>query len=192
TTAKVKEMTLDDIRKALGMTADDDKKTAFTLEVRTAATTKKPATGSRFIEIPGQTDAPTVTLTAAADGYKVGTITKAATDTTAKPAYEFLVTTIADRDSGLIDFTTVKWSAVKDNALLKPTTKSSYKLTDGQKKDIKMQDPNAVILLRRKGIAGGAKSATVLPSLYTSVTIPALAPAVSPSPSPTGEPSPTP
>ncbi len=192
TTAKVKEMTLDDIRKALGMTSADDKKTAFTLEVRTAATTKKPATSSKFIEIPGQTDAPTTTLTAATDGYKVGTITKAESDTTAKLAYEFMVTTIADRDSGLIDFTTVKWSAVKDNTLLKPTSKSSYKLTDGQKKEIKMQDPNAVLLIRRKGIAGGAKAAAVLPSLYTSVTIPALAATVTPTATPTAEPSTSP
>lgn len=143
---------------------------SLTLEIRTAATTKRPASRITEIEIPMQGSAPTlsgVTKKATSSGfnYAVGTI--AATDTLLQnPAYEYAIVYKADYVSGTVDMSSLKWATANSGKTeIKDSTQSTYYLIDGTRKNgLRADSGDALLLIRRKGKTASKQNPLVLAS----------------------------
>ncbi|MBO4506950.1 MAG: hypothetical protein J5728_11030, partial [Lachnospiraceae bacterium] len=149
TSAKVTMTSVDDIKKALAY-VEPDPPAALVLDVRIAATTKKPASRVGMVSIPYQGKAPTVAgLTKAGEQYTLGAITAADT-LVASPQFEMCIVTEADFDSNLIDYSTLTWSTVKTGTVLKANLKTVYTKLDTAKTRVtaKITDSTSVILIR--------------------------------------------
>ena len=175
TSVKVAATSISDIKKAISYVAPANTSgAAITIDVRTGATTKKPASRVGMLSIPVQGPAPAVAgLTKTGENYTIGNITPRDT-LVASPAYEMCVVMKTDIDNGLVDFTSLSWSTVKAGTVLKSNIKTTYLRLDAAKTRItsKITDSTAVILIRRRGVAGSAKADPVLASEPAIVTIP--------------------
>ncbi|MBO4416378.1 MAG: hypothetical protein IK001_06605 [Lachnospiraceae bacterium] len=173
TSAKVSMTSIDDIKKALKYN-EPVSAAALTIDVRVAATTKKPASRVGMVSIPYQGKAPVVSgITKAGEQYTIGAITAADMLVTA-PAYEMCIVAKADYDARLVDYSSITWSTVKAGTVLKANLKSVYTKLDAAKTRVtaKITDTTSVILIRRRGVAGSAKAEAILASEPCVVTIP--------------------
>lgn len=145
---------------------------AVTLDIRLAATTKKPASQFKTITIPGQADAPTAQITTATGStitYTFSSITKAADDIKGESAFECLM--IAESDIAKLDMTKASWTSVKVGSKLTSNSKSTFELSDGTRKTYTLSENGVVILLRRKGTSLSSRSEAVLSSEYVKLTV---------------------
>ncbi len=173
TSAKVSMTSIDDIKKALKYT-EPVSAAALTIDVRVAATTKKPASRVGMVTIPYQGKAPVVSgITKAGEQYTIGSITAGDMLVTV-PAYEMCIVTKADFDARLVDYSSITWSTVKPGTVLKANLKSVYTKLDTAKTRVtaKITDTTSVILIRRRGVAGSAKAEAILASEPCELTIP--------------------
>ncbi len=173
TSAKITMTSIDDIKKTLAY-VEPDPPADLILDVRIAATTKKPASRVGMVSIPYQGKAPTVAgLTKSGEQYTIGAITAADT-LVASPAYEMCIVTAADFDANLVDFSSIKWSTVKTGTVLKANLKTVYTKLDTAKTRVtaNITSSTSVVLIRRRGVAGSAKAAAILASAPAKVTIP--------------------
>ncbi len=173
TSAKIAFTSIADIKKALAY-VEPEPPANLTIDVRIAATTKKPASRVGMITIPYQGKAPTAAgLTKAGEQYTIGAITAADT-LVPSPQFEMCIVANADYTANLIDYSTITWSTVKTGTVLKANLKTVYTKLDTAKTRVtaKITDSTSVILIRRRGVAGSAKAAAILASAPAVVTIP--------------------
>ncbi len=159
---------------------------SISLEVRIAATSKKPASRTGVITIPAQGNAPTVTgITRAVvtsggkfSGYQYTLGTIAIGDTlVSSPSYEYCVVHRSDFTNNLVDYSTLSWGSVKTGTVLKDNVKTTYVKLDAAKTRVtaKITDvtpDTSVILIRRKGVKGSSKTVDILASAPCMVEIP--------------------
>lgn len=139
---------------------------AYTIHIRTAATTKKPASPYTAFTIPAQAEAPLVKATFATEGGLTFTeIKRHEKDTTGQDIFEFLI--MKELELPKLDLKSATWTTAKINTKLSPTVKSSFKLSDGVKVTSTLADPGIVVLVRRKGTPQSSKAVAVLASQYT-------------------------
>ena len=172
TQVKITYLSVADVLNALGTTAPAAGQ-SVTLEVRTAATTKKPASRISTLTIPAQAAAPTATVTYGDKGWTVSNL--AAPDTSVAANFEFALVFNTDVTNNKIDMSTLKWSAVKNGTVLKNTQKGTYTTIDKSRRTVTITDADAVLLIRRKGVTGSAKAAAALASRYVVIQIPRTA-----------------
>lgn len=169
---------------------------SMVFDVRIAATAKKSASRISTVSIPGQADAPEASVWNGTDGCKISGLKPNAADKLVEsPAFEYFIAKRADAQGNFIDMTTVKWATVKEGTLLKSNCKGVYTSTKNGRVEAKITDSDAVILIRRRGVAASSKNEAVLASKYLILTIPPVAsgtPSPTPSPVPTEEPTTTP
>lgn len=192
TKAKQSYLGIDELYTALGIPEPTGTQ-GVSIDYRIAATTKKPASRVGVLTIPPQSAAPTAKVSYSSKGYLVEGITKDSSDLTENAAFEVTIVNETDLSSDKFDMASVKWSTVKNGTVLKPALKATYVLKDGARKTILITDKDSVILIRRKGISGSAKKATVMASKYLKLAVPAASSSngtgtPTPDPSSTGTP----
>lgn len=193
TSEKVTALTIERACAVLGVTPTTG--SSLSVDVRVAATTKKPASRIGVVIIPPQAAAPSVTFkgeTNAKSGvieYTVQSLLRAASDTEETSKFEYFF--CREQDLALLDMTTVKWNSINSNSTIKGTARSSYTAGANGRQNPHLSDPGVVMLVRRAGKAPSAKNTAILASKYVKVTMPAVSGAPSPSPAPSGSPSPS-
>lgn len=175
TVAKITTVSIKDIKNALDY-IEPVSPTALVLDVRIAATTKKPASRIGIVSIPSQAKKPTVGgITKSGDtSFTIGAI--AAADTLiAAPAFEYTIVSKADADAQLVDYNTLKWSTIKTATVLKDNLKGVYNLLDEAKtrRTVNITDAGACLLVRRRGVGGSSKSEPILASEVEVLPMPA-------------------
>lgn len=193
TSEKVSYLMVDEVYKILSYTPPTTGGTSIEIDTRIAATTKKPASRASTMKIPYQYEAPVVKAAGTSTEINIISITNAPTDKVSGN-YEFFVADKTDISSEKIEFAEVKWSAIKTGTVLKKSAvKTIYKKTDGSRRTVNLSDANAVVLVRRKGIAASKKNSAVLASQYAIIdpsTLSSTTPTVTPAPEGTATPTP--
>ncbi len=167
------------------------------VDIRVAATVKKPASRVGMLSIPIQGTAPTVTEFKKINDttYKVGDI-KATDSSVASPLFEYALVRKADYDANLVNFSTVKWSPIKPGTEIKNTAKGDYyRNGDASRISVPITESGMAILIRRKGVNGSAKAKAVLASNCCAIVVPTqidATPAATPTPTPSPAATPTP
>ena len=180
TQVKVTYMDIADIRAALGTTAPAETE-PLVLEVRIAATIKKPASRISTVTIPPQGEAPKASISYDGKSWTVTELTAA--DTTAPAVFEYTIVKKSDVTEKKLDMSSLKWSSIKAGTSIKDTTKSTYSTIDKSRKTIVITDPDIQMLIRRKGVTASSKTTAVLASKYLALDVPKVA---STTPTPTG------
>ncbi|MBO4496915.1 MAG: hypothetical protein J5739_01775 [Lachnospiraceae bacterium] len=192
TSAKVKEMSIEDIFTVSGYVPNESSPTSVEYEYRIAATSKKPASRISTFKIPYQYAGPVVTAQKAGADIAFAAITNAPSDKVSGK-YEYTIVDKADITADNIVISQIKWYSIKTGSVLKTGTniKGTYQRKDGSRKTVNLGDGGSVILVRRCGIKETKKNAAVLASKYTIVD-PTNLPATTPAPSGTPEITPNP
>ena len=170
TKGKVTYLSVDEVYTMIGYVAPAEP-TPVVLDVRIAATTKKPASRISTVTIPLQAEAPTAAVAIVDGKYKVTTLKANEKDTVTSPAFEYFVCHKADVAAGYIDVATLKWATVKEGTVLANTLRSSYTRTDGKRQTCEITAADAVLLVRRRGVAASSKSEAALASKYVMVVL---------------------
>lgn len=193
---KVNYLSIDQIYSAISVVRTIGTGTPLQLEVRIAATTKKPASRTAVVTVPIQGNAPAVQISTSNGAYSIDTLTPGAGDTVTS-MYEYFFCKQVDYQAGAIDFATIKWQSVNKGSQLKGTLKSTYTTKLGARTAVNLSDPGLVMLIRRKGQTASTKTPMALASKETAVVLPAISmraasptpvPAPSAAPEPSGRP----
>lgn len=188
---KVNYLSLDQIYTAIGATRTIGTGSPLKIEVRIAATTKKPASRITTVTIPVQGNAPTARVTTSNNCYVLETISPGEGDTVTS-MYEYFFCKNIDYTAGVIDFATIKWASINKGSQLKGTLKSTYTTTLGARTTVNLSDQGNVLLIRRKGQTASTKTSLALASKETAIVLPAISSDAAPTGTPTPTPEPTP
>lgn len=193
TSAKVKEMSIEDIFSVSGHVPNEESPTSVEYEYRVAATSKKPASRISTFKIPYQYAGPVVTAQKSGADIAFSAITNSPSDKVSGK-YEYTIVDKADISANNIVISQIKWYSIKTGSVLKTGTniKGTYQRKDGSRKTVNLGDGGSVILVRRSGIKETKKNAAVLASKYTIVDPTNLPAATTPAPSGTPETTPNP
>ena len=187
TQVKISYMAIDDVKAILGSTAPAADQ-PIVLETRIAATVKKAPSRTAVVTIPVQGEAPKADITYDGKQWTISGITAA--DTSAPQSFEYTIVKQGDVTDNKLDISTLKWGSVRNGTGIKNTAKSTYSAVDKSRRTVNVTDADAVVLIRRKGVAPSSKAQAVLASKYLVLTMPKTA--ASGTPAPTGSTTSTP
>ncbi|MBP5330748.1 MAG: hypothetical protein J6Y89_02740, partial [Lachnospiraceae bacterium] len=179
TQVKKSYLRLDEVKAALGTTAPAADQ-PIVLETRIAATTKKSPSRTSTITIPVQSEAPKAEITKSEKQWTINGLT--APDTTAPANFEYALVKKTDITDNKLDLSVIKWASIKNGAGIKDTAKSTYTTLDNARRTVNITDADAVIIIRRRGVAPSSKAAAVLASKYVILDIPRTVTAATPTP----------
>lgn len=165
TSGKLSVISIDEVKSVLNY-IEPASPTALVLDVRIAATTKKPASQIGTVSIPPQSGKPSVSgITKAEDSYTLGSITMS-DNVVASPIFEYVVVLKDDATKKLVDFTTLKWGTVKPGTVFRNNIQSIYNILDEghTRRTVKITDSGACLLIRRRGVKASSKAEGVLAS----------------------------